>query len=177
MELSEEILAAVKKDLVGKHAEAMTEFIKKAQENERILKDYKYRFEELNEELVKERTERKRLDELRLKVDDINIRYSKVKQAEEVLILDQLKFSIIKEMDALKVVEANKRADGLYTIVALLSKNPESIKMFNSHMNTMTNATWHNGSENRYVTGEMNTGTEQTKVDKGNAPDPGTVEL
>lgn len=182
MELKEDILSLIKKSLPELAAGELKNYI---EESEKSKKDFKV----VQEQLID--TKAKLLEEAKLRQEsetrssqavNILLRESTLLINERQLELEQLKFKITIQLEELKVKEAEKRSDNLFTLMGLLCKNSEAIKMFSSFESPMNSPiggyTDHSG---RYHTQSIETGrtvnsTEKESKDKGNIPEPGKVE-
>lgn len=152
MKLKEDILLIIKKlsELAGKSKN----HIEESEKSKKILIEFKLSYEKLDEELKKEIILRESLQKELTKVGDILNREAKLLLDEKSLELNRLKFDITKQIEEIKVKESEKRSDSLFTLVGLLCKNSEDLKMID--YNVFPKSTNSGTFQHNYIYGKNN---------------------
>lgn len=125
-DIKEAIEKSIPKQLSGELIKRFTELEKKEVENTRLIEDLARE----KKETMDLYAEVKALEALKLKDKELTNRENK-------LYLEESKFEIRKEINELKISEANKRADTVNNLVGILVKHPNAMTTLNTSYSNM----------------------------------------
>ena len=182
MTITDDIKKLIADKLPGLHAEHLKDYII---ESEKTLVNYKTLRQAYDKAELEIKDLNKKIGELvylEALANGIKSDKEKILQEWKNLELDKLKFDISKQLKELQATEAGKRADSLYTLVGLLCRNPEAVKMFNTSETIMySTQNEFNSGEGKYENktrdrSAVSHGEEKIDIGKHEPPTPGNLD-